>query len=222
MPQAIYLDTGDYFEDTAATALDCGDLVFDDMGRCGVITDLNGIASGAKFRAQCTGRYKITAKSSDEWAAGARLFWDSSNEYLTITSSGNSFVGYATVAKASSETTNIVVLKSQDNDLFIPPAASDSLSGAGAISVTSYLTKWTTTSADAGTLADGTRVGQLKKIQLIVDGGDGTLTPSNLSGGTTITFADAGDVAVLLWNGSDWVAIELTNDADGATGPVLA
>lgn len=104
----------------------------------------------------------------------------------------------------------------------IPLAAPQSLSGAGAINVTTYFTKVTTTGADALTLADGVVVGQLKKIQMIVDGGDGTLTPSNLAGGTTITFADAGDVAVLAWNGTDWVAIELSNDADGATAPVLA
>lgn len=105
---------------------------------------------------------------------------------------------------------------------FLPLSSQQALSGAGALNVTSYCTKWTTTAANAGTLADGTYVGQLKKIQLIVDGGDGTLTPANLSGGTTITFADAGDFALLIWNGTDWVAIELGNDADGATAPVLA
>jgi len=79
-----------------------------------------------------------------------------------------------------------------------------------------------TTAANAATLADGVVKGQLKKIQLIVDGGDGTLTPTNLASGTTITFADAGDFVLLIWNGTDWVAIELGNDADGATAPVLA
>lgn len=104
----------------------------------------------------------------------------------------------------------------------IPLAAQQALSGAGAINITTYYTAWTTTAANAGSLADGVVKGQLKKIQLIVDGGDGTLTPTNLSGGTTITFADAGDFAILAWNGTDWVAIELGNDADGATAPVLA
>lgn len=103
-----------------------------------------------------------------------------------------------------------------------PPAAQQALSGAGAINVTTFYTAWTTGGAEAATLADGTRKGQLKKIRQIVDGGDGTLTPTNLAGGTTITFADAGDVALLQWNGEQWVAIELSNDADGATAPVLA
>lgn len=101
-------------------------------------------------------------------------------------------------------------------------AAPQALSGAGAISVTTFYTAWTTTGAQAGTLADGTFVGQKKKIQLVVDGGDGTLTPENLSGGTTITFADAGDYVVMQWTGADWLVIESGNDADGATGPVIA
>lgn len=105
---------------------------------------------------------------------------------------------------------------------FFPIVAAQSLSGAGAISNSIYLTKWTTTGANAGTLADGTVKGQLKKIQMIVDAGDGTLTPTNLADGTTITFADAGDFALLIWNGTDWVAIELGNAADGVTAPVLA
>lgn len=104
----------------------------------------------------------------------------------------------------------------------VPIAAQQALSGAGAANVTTFYTAWTTTSADAGTLADGNIKGQLKKIQLIVDGGNGTLTPTNLSGGTTITFADAGDFAFLAWDGANWVAIELGNGADGATAPVLA
>jgi hypothetical protein len=90
----------------------------------------------------------------------------------------------------------------------IPAGVEQSLSGAGAINVTSYSTKWTTTGADAGTLADGTAIGQIKKITLLVDGGDGTLTPANLAGGTTITFNDANDSVLLYWNGTDWVVIE--------------
>ena len=105
---------------------------------------------------------------------------------------------------------------------FIPIAAQQSLSGAGAINITTWCTKWTTTGVNAGTLIDGVVKGQIKKIQMIVDAGDGTLTPSNLVGGTTITFADAGDFAILCWNGSAWQPIELGNDADGATAPVLS
>lgn len=101
-------------------------------------------------------------------------------------------------------------------------AAPQALSGAGAVNVTSHKTNVTSTGANALTLADGAVVGQVKVIQMIVDGGDATLTPTNLAGGTTITFADVGDVAVLIWNGTAWRAIDLYNCADGATAPVLA
>ena len=40
--------------------------------------------------------------------------------------------------------------------------------------------------------------------------------------GDLLSFADAGDYALLCWNGTAWVALELGNAADGATAPVLA
>ena len=101
-------------------------------------------------------------------------------------------------------------------------AAPQALSGAGAITVNQYKSNVTTTGADALTLADGVFVGQRKAVQLIADGGNGTLTPTNLSGGTNITFADVGDRAELVWNGVSWYPVDLYNCADGATAPTLA
>lgn len=94
----------------------------------------------------------------------------------------------------------------------------------GAIAITNY---YTTINSDAGgdafSLANGDIVGQLKKIQFIIDGGgDAVITPTSLAGGTTITMADAGDFCILQWSSTVWVAIELGNDADGVTAPVLA
>lgn len=78
-----------------------------------------------------------------------------------------------------------------------------SLSGAGAVDVTSGTTTITTTGANALTMADGV-VGQFKHIVMIVDGGDGTLTPTNLANYTTITFNDVGDSCVLQFLGTKW------------------
>ncbi len=91
---------------------------------------------------------------------------------------------------------------------FIPLSSQQSLSGAGAIDITTFYTAWTSTGADAGTLADGAMKGQLKKIRLVVDGGDATLTPNNASGFTTITFNDANDEVLLGFNGTAWVCLE--------------
>ena len=74
-----------------------------------------------------------------------------------------------------------------------------SLSGAGAVNITSLITEITTTGADALTLADGAN-GQIKIITMVVDGGDGTLTPTTFANGTTMTFGDAGDTVMLVFN----------------------
>ena len=82
-----------------------------------------------------------------------------------------------------------------------------SLSGAGAVDLTNLITEVTTTGADALTLADGTTSGQIKIINMIVDGGDGTLTPATFANGTTITFDAVGESATLVWNSTvGWVA----------------
>lgn len=72
----------------------------------------------------------------------------------------------------------------------------DTRSGAGAISVTKTTTKLTTTAADALTLADGTE-GQIKRIVMVSDGGDGTLTPTTKTGYASITFNDVADSLTL-------------------------
>ncbi len=79
-----------------------------------------------------------------------------------------------------------------------------------------------TAGATTQTLAAGNVIGLHKRIQMIVDGGDDVVTITSLSGGTIITFADVGDVAELMWNGTNWIAIALYNCADGATAPVLS
>lgn len=87
-------------------------------------------------------------------------------------------------------------------------AAQTSLSGAGAIPVTSYYTAVTTTGADALTIDDGTFHGQRKKIKMVVDGGDGTLTGASL--GYTITFNDVNDYVELIWDAvsEEWLILE--------------
>lgn len=96
---------------------------------------------------------------------------------------------------------------------YFDAAQGNIVAGAGgAIPVINYLT---TINSDAGgdafTLANGTIVGQMKKILLVVDGGgDGVVTPATAfaSGATTATFNDAGDFLILMWNGAAWRVLE--------------
>lgn len=221
--RATYLDTGDYFEGIAAANLASGDVVFAADGRAGVITAMEGVLNGKRFKAQASGRYRMIALTTGVWAAGALVFWDAANARVTNVAAGNRLVGYAEVAKTNGQTSNIVVLRTIENGVFIPPDALQALSGAGAINVTSYLTRFTSTGgAQALTLANGTRVGHLKKVHHSVDGGSGVLTPTSLSGGTTITFTNVGDYALLMWNGTAWLPVELGNDAAGSGAATLA
>ena len=102
---------------------------------------------------------------------------------------------------------------------FIPNAASGSLAAAGAVDVTSYTTFLATAGSDlAMTLADGTAVGQLKKLYMSVDGGgNATVTiASPISAGTNqIVFSNVGDVAELMWTGTAWRILGAYNVAAG-------
>ena len=80
------------------------------------------------------------------------------------------------------------------------------LEGAGAVDLITPLTHLETTGANALTLADGEE-GQIKTIVMTVDGGNGTLTPENLAGGTTVTFNDVGDSIQLLFTNDAWYSL---------------
>lgn len=99
-----------------------------------------------------------------------------------------------------------------------PVVVQQAINANGAIALTSFYTAVSSvaTTGQTFTLADSARLGQLKKIQLIDDNGDATVT---FNTNATIVFADVGDYAVLIWDGADWIPIELGNDADGVTAP---
>lgn len=91
---------------------------------------------------------------------------------------------------------------------FIPIATQQSMTDNVATNITTYNTLWTTTGAATSTLADGIVKGQLKKILMVAHGGNGVLTPANLTTYTTITFTAIGSYALLCWKDSAWVILE--------------
>lgn len=137
-------------------------------------------------------------------------------------SSTTALVGVTTVTAIA----GIVSALATTNQRIVPffgAGVQDTPAPTAAIPLTNYYSTLNSTAgATTQTLAASTIVGQVKKIQMIVDGGDDVVTVTSLSGGTTITFADVGDTAELMWNGTAWIAIALYNCADGATAPVLA
>ena len=84
-----------------------------------------------------------------------------------------------------------------------------SLSGAGAVNITSAFTALTTTgSAQALTLANGS-AGEVKIITHVVDGGSAVLTPTTKIGFSTITFTNVGESAMLVYTAAGWAIVAL-------------
>jgi len=95
------------------------------------------------------------------------------------------------------------------------------ITSAGAVNITTPVTTVATSGAIALTLADGA-VGQIKIIIMITDGGDATLTPTTMANGTTLTFADAGDSAILMWIATGWQVISMAGPGTPGAGPTIA
>lgn len=211
----------------AAAALVPGQVMTALPGYAGVVQGTQNIASGDPAVLAIEGKFEIDCATGTTASAGDAAFFNTSTN-LVVTAGGTDiiWIGQFAHAKTSGQLKATILLNegSAANSPYIPAVAPNAMTTAGAVAVNNFYTTVNTTtgSGHASTLANGTQVGQLKKIQLIVDAGDLVLTPANLSGGTTITFADVGDYALLVWNGTDWVLVESGNDADGVTGPVLA
>lgn len=155
--------------------------------------------------------------------AGSHLLWDESADTLKLVGAAKLDVagttalqGVTTVTAASGIVSTVATLTAP----FIPAAAQETAAPAAALSLATYCSLLDSNAgATTQTLAASTVVGQMKRIQMIVDGGDDVVTIATGVGGNTLTFQDVGDVAELMWNGSGWVPVALYNCADGATAP---
>ena len=86
----------------------------------------------------------------------------------------------------------------------------EQVSAAGAVDIINLVSEVTSgAGALALTLADGTTVGQMKIITMVVDGGGtATVTPDNFANGTSIALADVNDTVCLVWaNTIGWVIV---------------
>lgn len=215
---------------TAGSNITAGTPVLTSLGVVGI--PANDIASGDTDEVDICGRFRAWGVASQAWVVGDRVGWDANGDPLNGTAGSGAYTKtvtdwdfvVGTVAEAKGATTEMgVILLDEPQRIFVPSGAQQSLSGAGAIDVVSFSTMWTTTGANAGTIANGTRIGQLKEIMLTVDGGDGTLTPATASGFTTIVFSNIGDMVLLRWTAGGWIILKRGNVATAAiTTPVAA
>lgn len=211
---------------TAAAALTPGQVMAAFGGYAGVVQGTQDIAIGEPAVLAIEGKFEIDCATGTTASAGDDAYYNTSTK-LAVTAGGTNviWIGVFAQAKTSGQLKATILLNegAMTTTPWVPGAAIQALSGAGAVNVTSYLTNVTSTgAAQALTLANGVRVGQLKKIKHIVDGGSAVLTPVSLSGGTTITFTAVGEFALLQWNGTAWVMIDSGNDVGNAGIPALA
>lgn len=147
-----------------------------------------------------SGMYRIGANNLGVAANGAKV--------LDIATTGLGVTGALTSTTSITATTTVNGAGINSTGINKSAGTPQTLTGAGAVNVTTHTTLLVTTAADALTLADGAE-GQHKFIAMKTDGGDGTLTPTNLRGGSTITFAAVGDTASLFFVDGEWHVVAL-------------
>jgi len=209
---------------------------------CGAGDEAIGVSHEGTREAPITGIVPLTAKSGEavmvytdtfpcEVIAGATIvagdkLAPDANAAAVPAAAGSIYSAIARAGAAVGERVKATVQRGIVAGDGVLAAVQQALSGAGEVNVTSYLSALTFTApGHALTLANGTFVGQRKKITVVALSGSGTgvLTPVSLAGGTTITFSVVGDTAELRWNGTAWDVIERLNVATGAaTTPVVA
>ena len=142
-------------------------------------------------------KWFFSARSSDH-ATEARQF------KITEHHQGSSWYDPLTIKPQTPN--NTLVLEPTKVNVGLPLVRSQTpqtLTGAGAVDIISSITHIVTTAANDLTLIDGSE-GQEKFIVMKTDEGTGTLTPTNLGNGSTITFDDVGDSAHLLFTNGFW------------------
>ena len=154
------------------------------------------------------GKY-YTAAETDVWHVTGKWSWVSIGRSIASTDTGNQAFTFV-VTPTTTDPFYITGFSSRTGLCYapyiLPRDTYETLTGAGAVSLTDEVTYLVTTGANALTLADGVN-GQSKLIIMKTDGGDGTLTPANLANGTTITFNDVDDFAKLEFANGQWYMV---------------
>jgi len=150
----------------------------------------------------------ITERTSTDLVLKMERVGSNDFEYSARVSGGWQIIQHAALKNAANGIAGLDasanIATAQMPNLTIHDQTPQTLTGAGAVDITSAMTLIVTEGADALTLADGAS-GQEKLIVMKTDSGAGTLTPTNLKNGTTITFDDVGDSAHLVFMDGAWV-----------------
>ena len=191
-----YMQTG-FFNEATATDKFAAGAITGALIKTGDITvtqlGANCIAASATGRALMQTGFFTEAKATDAFAAQAIA---------------TGIIKDGAVATAKIAGSAVTIAKLAANVC----GASQALSGAGAINLTTPTTFYTSTGpTEALTIADSLETGQRKRIVHIVDGGSGVITKGGAvklnAAITTITFTNIWDWVELEWSGALWNVI---------------
>ena len=170
-----------------------------------IATGVSGLAANVATFLATPSSANLAAVLTDETGTGANVFANTPTLVTPILGTPTS--GTLTSCTGLPLTTGVTGALPVANGGTGASATVQSLSGPGAVNITSLATAFTSTAAgNALTLADGAQ-GQLKTVIYVAEaaGGDtGVLTPANLGSATTITFNAVGDSVTLQFDGTDW------------------
>jgi len=225
MGQANYVNSGEVIDYTPVAAKSAGDVVVQN-GYAGVApVDLPADVLGSLRVGGAHDFVKVTGAIS----AGNAVYWDADADPVsgtagtgaaTTTSSGNTFLGWATEAAGSSDTRvrvqMVKVLTLTAHQPLTNAIADPGNGGAIPVTVSGYC-PIVTAGSETRTLAVPTFIGQELLLYIKTDGGTCVITVAsaiNQTGNNTITMADVRDAIrlIAIESGSNKVWHVVSND----------
>ena len=76
-----------------------------------LVVAVHSADAGGPFEGAVNGVFTLPKATGSAWTEGAKLYWNDTSKYVTVTATDNTFIGYAAAAAAAADTTGNVLLR---------------------------------------------------------------------------------------------------------------